>query len=47
MAEDGILHEAEHVVATIPGENAWLVHIERFLREHESVIPGLLRGRAP
>jgi polar amino acid transport system substrate-binding protein len=47
MPEDGSLHEAEHVLAAVPGENAWLVHIERFLRDRESTIPALLRARAP
>src|SRR5215208_89399 len=29
------LHEARHVLAASPGENDWLVHIERLLRERK------------
>jgi polar amino acid transport system substrate-binding protein len=31
-----------HVWATSPGENAWLVHVEHFLREQRSSAPAML-----
>ncbi len=39
-----ILHEEHHVVAVRNGENAWLVHVERFLSERKAAIPASLRG---
>jgi polar amino acid transport system substrate-binding protein len=38
-----VLGRREHVLALPPGENAWLVHVERWLRAHESRIPTMLR----
>jgi polar amino acid transport system substrate-binding protein len=32
------------VLALPPGENAWLLHVERFLRRHRHDVPGLLEG---
>ena len=37
------LHEARHVIAAPPGENAWLVRIEQAIRQRKAVIPELLR----
>jgi polar amino acid transport system substrate-binding protein len=34
----------KHVMAAPPGENAWLVFVERQLRRHQSTIPALLRA---
>jgi polar amino acid transport system substrate-binding protein len=31
-----------HVVAVAPGENAWLAHVERVLRQHRDAVPSLL-----
>lgn len=33
----------EHVLAAPPGENAWLVHVERFLRTRQAQVPNDLR----
>jgi len=33
----------QHVLAVAPGENAWLVHVERFLRARKPAIPTMLR----
>ena len=41
------LHEVPHAIATPPGENAWLVHIERRLRARRAEVPRLLRSAAP
>jgi len=32
-----------HVLAVAPGENAWLVHVERFLRRRKAQVPNALR----
>ena len=37
------LHEARHVIAAPPGENAWLMRIEEAIRARKAVIPALLR----
>jgi ABC-type amino acid transport substrate-binding protein len=42
-----VLREDRHVLATAPGENAWLVHVERQLRAHESRVPAMLRASRP
>ena len=42
-----VLGEAQHVLALPPGENAWLVRVERMLNDRESQVPALLRGRRP
>jgi polar amino acid transport system substrate-binding protein len=34
----------KHVMAAPPGENAWLVFVERQLRHHEPTIPALVRS---
>jgi hypothetical protein len=41
------LHEAHHVIAAPPGENAWLAHIERSVRVRTPVIGELLRMTRP
>jgi polar amino acid transport system substrate-binding protein len=41
------LAQHPHVLALPPGENAWLVHVERWLRAHASEVPALLRGAQP
>jgi polar amino acid transport system substrate-binding protein len=33
-----------HVLAVAPGENAWLVHVERFLRARKPQVPNMVRG---
>ena len=33
----------QHVLAVAKGENAWLVHVERYLHARESQVPRLLR----
>jgi len=38
-----VLHETPRVMAVPPGENAWLLRLERALREWEDSIPRLLR----
>jgi polar amino acid transport system substrate-binding protein len=40
------LHEARHVLALPPGENAWLVHLERFLAGRRAAVDALLRASA-
>jgi polar amino acid transport system substrate-binding protein len=42
-----VLARREHVLALAPGENAWLVHVERWLRAHESRVPAMLRKSSP
>jgi polar amino acid transport system substrate-binding protein len=39
-----VLRQDKHVLAAPPGENAWLVYVERFLLAERSTIPGLLRS---
>jgi ABC-type amino acid transport substrate-binding protein len=34
----------QHVLAAPPGENAWLVHVERFLRARMSQVPNAVRA---
>ena len=34
--------EKRHVLAVPPGENAWLVHVERLLRQREPEVPRLM-----
>jgi polar amino acid transport system substrate-binding protein len=38
------LHEARHVLAAPQGENAWLLHVERLLRDYQTAIPAMLRS---
>lgn len=40
------LQQTRHAIATAPGENAWLVLIERRLRAQQSAIPRMLRSAA-
>jgi polar amino acid transport system substrate-binding protein len=41
------LHESRHVIAAPPGENEWLMRIERMIRERKAAIPVLLRTARP
>ena len=41
------LPEEDHVMAVPLGENAWLVELERFLREHRTEARELLREETP
>lgn len=41
------LAQQKHVLAVPPGENAWLVRVERMLRDHKGQVPTLLRGTRP
>lgn len=38
-----VLQRQSHVVAVAPGENAWMVRLERFLHERQKEIPRMLR----
>jgi polar amino acid transport system substrate-binding protein len=38
-----VLREEKHVMAVSPGENGWLMRVERMLRESESRVPDLVR----
>jgi polar amino acid transport system substrate-binding protein len=40
------LEQEEHVMAAPLGENAWLVHLERFLLAHGREVPALLASEA-
>jgi len=40
-----VLQQQPHVLAAAQGENAWLVEIERLLRDRKSAIPGMLRAQ--
>jgi len=40
------LHKDEHVIAVPPGENEWLMTLERFLNSHEERIQEILRAKA-
>ena len=40
------VRKKDHVWAAPPGENAWLVTIERFLRGKRDAVPGLLAREA-
>jgi polar amino acid transport system substrate-binding protein len=42
-----VLQQQKHVMAAAPGENAWLVRVERSLRTREREVPRLLRQVAP
>ena len=46
-ADGPVLHREERVVAAPPGENGWLVHVERFLHAHADSVGPLLRREAP
>lgn len=37
------MHTAEHVFAAPPGENAWIVYLDRFLYRQQARVPELLR----
>jgi polar amino acid transport system substrate-binding protein len=41
-----VFKQSRHVMAAAPGENAWLVHVERFLHARESRVGSMLRGAA-
>jgi hypothetical protein len=41
------LHEARHVMAAAPGENAWLMRIEQSIAVRKPVIPSVLRTTRP
>jgi polar amino acid transport system substrate-binding protein len=41
------LHEAHHVVAATPGENAWLMRIEQSIAVRKPAIPVILRTSRP
>jgi polar amino acid transport system substrate-binding protein len=43
-ASEVLLHQTPRVMAVAPGENAWLLSVERVLHEKESAIPAMLRG---
>ncbi len=48
MGPAGIsLHEAHHVMAAAPGENAWLMRIEQSIAVRKPVIPSVLRTTRP
>lgn len=42
-----VLREAPHVMAVPPGENAWLVYVDRFLGARRAAVPPMLRDAAP
>jgi polar amino acid transport system substrate-binding protein len=44
---DIVLKREEHVIAVPRGENAWVMRLERFLREHAGGTAGRLRAHAP
>lgn len=39
------LETRKRVLALPPGENAWLLHVERFLHRHRHLVPSLLEGQ--
>jgi polar amino acid transport system substrate-binding protein len=41
------LAQRKHILAAAPGENAWLVRIERVLRARRDRVPALLRSARP
>jgi polar amino acid transport system substrate-binding protein len=41
------LHEAHHVMAATPGENAWLMRIEQSIALRKPIIPSVLRTSRP
>ena len=43
LAANAGKYQEMQVLAASPGENAWLVHVERFLRARRPTIPTLLR----
>jgi polar amino acid transport system substrate-binding protein len=43
---DLTLRTCEHVLAAPPGENGWLVHLDRFLHRARADVPGLLEAEA-
>jgi polar amino acid transport system substrate-binding protein len=48
FASSGIvIHEAKHVMAASPGENAWLVRIEQSISRRKAAIPEILRTSFP
>ncbi|HET6232560.1 MAG TPA: transporter substrate-binding domain-containing protein [Longimicrobiaceae bacterium] len=42
-----VLHEDPHVLAAAPGENGWLVLLERRLKDRRASFPSLLRTAKP
>lgn len=44
---DIVLSTEARIMAAPPGENAWLVTVERFLRAHEAQVPAMLRRERP
>jgi polar amino acid transport system substrate-binding protein len=43
-ASEVLLHKSRRVMAVAPGENAWLLGVERVLHEQETAIPAMLRA---
>jgi polar amino acid transport system substrate-binding protein len=41
------LHEAHHVIAAAPGENAWLMRIEQSIAERKRIVGMILRTARP
>jgi polar amino acid transport system substrate-binding protein len=39
-----LVYQAQHVLAVPPGENQWLMRVERFLQEERDSVPQLLRA---
>lgn len=37
------LHQGKHVIAVAPGENAFLLEVDRFLIDHKAAVPAMLR----
>jgi len=42
-ASEVLLHKSPRVMAVAPGENAWLLGVERVLYDQETAIPAMLR----
>lgn len=42
-----VVRETPHVLAAAPGENAFLMRVERLLHRRRAAVPGLLRSAAP
>jgi polar amino acid transport system substrate-binding protein len=39
-----LLHQSRHIMAVSPGENAWLLRLDRHLHHWEDSIPAMLKG---
>lgn len=46
-ATEHVLREEDRVLAAPPGENAWLVRVERFLEARRDSVPRMLRRERP